>query len=146
MSGSDGPTAPARALPRHEARTRALQLLFAADVRGRPLGTAAEGAGEGADRLDAFTLTLIDTVVANAADIDRVIGDRARGWTLQRMPVVDRNVLRLGLAELLFLDEVPAAVAIDEAVELAKTLSTDDSPRFVNGILSAVARERGLVG
>ena len=133
-------------LPRREARTRALELLFAADLRGQPLASAGHGALEGEDRLDAFTRQLLAAVADNLLDLDRRISERSRGWSLERMPGVDRAVLRLGLAEMLYVDEVPAAVAIDEAVELAKTLSTDDSPRFVNGLLAAVAKDEGLLG
>jgi len=84
-----------------------------------------------------YTVTLVEGVTAHRDEIDRLISEHAEGWTLARMPAVDRAVLRLGLYELLWSD-VPAAVAIDEAVELAKTLSTEDSPRFVNGVLGRV--------
>ena len=132
-----------RSMSRTEARTKALEVLFAADLRGVPAGTLLEDPEGG--WVDDFTRTLVTTVADNRYDIDQLIGERAEGWTLDRMPGVDRNVLRLGLAELLYIDEVPPAVAIDEAVELAKSLSTDSSPRFVNGILAAVARDRDLL-
>ncbi len=127
---------------RSEARTRALELLFAADLRGVPVADLLASPDMG--WIDDFTRLLVDTVAEHAESIDELITTQARGWTLERMPLVDRNVLRLGLAELLHVDEVPPKVAIDEAVELAKTLSTDSSPRFVNGILAAVARDRDL--
>jgi N utilization substance protein B len=85
-----------------------------------------------------YTVRLLEGVVANRARIDELITEHAEGWSLARMPVVDRAVLRLGLYELLFCDDVPDVVAIDEAVELAKNLSTDDSPRFVNGVLGRI--------
>ncbi|HUG85242.1 MAG TPA: transcription antitermination factor NusB [Euzebya sp.] len=133
-------TAPQR-ITRTEARTRALEILFAADVRdGDPAMLLAEGGAS-----DAFTEVLVDVVIQNRMTIDELITAQAEGWTLDRMPAVDRNVLRLGLAEMLYVDEVPAKVAIDEAVELAKALSTDSSPRFVNGVLAAIARDRGLL-
>lgn len=88
-----------------------------------------------------YTVTLVRGVVEHRDEIDRVIAEHAEGWTLPRMPAVDRAVLRLGVYELLFGD-VPAAVAINEAVELAKTLSTDDSPRFVNGVLASALAVR----
>ena len=89
--------------------------------------------------INEYTVTLVQGVVAHQQDIDRMLAEQARGLTLARMPTVDRAVLRLGLFELLFSDEVDDAVAIDEAIELARTLSTDDSPRFVNGVLGAIA-------
>ena len=130
-------------LSRTEARTRALELLFAADLRGVAVADLLEARETG--WVDGFTRLLVETVAEHAEAIDALIGTHARGWTLDRMPLVDRNVLRLGLAELLHVDQVPPKVAIDEAVELAKTLSTDSSPRFVNGILAAVARDRDLI-
>ena len=86
-----------------------------------------------------YTVALVHGVAEHAEDIDRLLADQAHGWTLMRMPAVDRAVLRLGTFELLFSDEVDDAVAIDEAIELVKLLSTDDSPRFVNGVLGALA-------
>ncbi len=128
-------------LTRREARTRALELLFAADVRDALVSTLMDDEGW----VDAFTRVLVETVTEHRAALDQLISDRADGWTIERMPAVDRNVLRLGLAEMLHVEDVPPKVAIDEAVELAKHLSTDASPRFVNGVLAAIARERGLL-
>ncbi|WP_116715695.1 transcription antitermination factor NusB [Euzebya tangerina] len=131
-----------RALPRRDARAAALEVLFAADVRDR---SAEALLGDDGSFVDDFTRYLVEVVVHYRAQIDALIEEWADGWTLDRMPVVDRNVLRLGMAEMLHIEEVPAKVAIDEAVELAKSLSTDSSPRFVNGVLAAVARDRSLV-
>jgi N utilization substance protein B len=83
-----------------------------------------------------YAATAVEGVVANRERIDELLATYAQGWTLERMPAVDRAVLRLGAWELLFNDDVPDAVAIDEAVELARSLSTDDSPGFVNGLLA----------
>lgn len=80
-------------------------------------------------------MELVEGVDAHRAEIDELIGAVARGWTIERMPVVDRNVLRIGAYELLWRDDVPDKVAIDEAVELAKELSTEGSSAFVNGVL-----------
>jgi N utilization substance protein B len=74
--------------------------------------------------------------------IDEIVSAHAEGWTMARMPGVDRAVLRLGVYELLWREDIPDAVAIDEAVDLVKSLSTDESPRFVNGVLGRVLRER----
>jgi N utilization substance protein B len=80
-------------------------------------------------------------VTGNLDRIDELLGEHAEGWAVERMPPVDRAVLRLALYELLWRPDVPPAVAIDEAVELAKSLSTEESPRFVNGVLARVLRE-----
>lgn len=89
--------------------------------------------------VDDYTVSLVSGVVRHRTRIDELIVDHAEGWTLSRMPLVDRAVLRLGFFELLWGTDVPPAVAIDEAVQLAKSLSTDDSPRFVNGVLGRLA-------
>jgi len=130
-------------------RLAALRVLYAADVRGVPvlevldeaLGRAGDVDGEleGAS-LDAFAVTLVRGVAATVDDLDARIGRSARGWRLERMPVVDRNVLRLAVHELLT-EPTPVPVVLDEAVRLASELSTDDSGRYVNGVLAAVARE-----
>jgi N utilization substance protein B len=83
-----------------------------------------------------YAVTLVEGVHEHRTEIDRLLEEHAIGWTLPRMLPVDRNVLRLGAYELLFRDDVPDKVAIDEAVELAKTLSTEESPGFVNGLLA----------
>jgi len=122
---------------RREARKRALDLLYEADLKDRPLPQILAAALAQED-LPEFTLELVRGVHRHRAEIDRIIEANARGWSLPRMPIIDRNLLRLGLFELLHTD-VPTAVAIDEAVELAKTLSTDNSGRFINGVLARVA-------
>jgi elongation factor P len=127
---------------RTKARKRALDVLFAADVRGdsavQALDTAIE---EGDGPTNEYTSTLVRGVVAEQARIDGLLSEHAQGWTLERMPAVDRNVLRLGVYELLFVDDVPPAVAVSEAVALVRDLSTDESPAFVNGVLGAVLRQ-----
>ncbi|HZE03353.1 MAG TPA: transcription antitermination factor NusB [Pseudonocardiaceae bacterium] len=126
---------------RSKARKRAVDILFESDLRGMdPMALLAErvGAPELAPVND-YTISLVQGVVEHADDIDRLLAEQAHGWLLARMPAVDRAVLRLGVFELLFSAEVDDAVAIDEAIELAKLLSTDDSPRFVNGVLGALA-------
>ncbi|MGA9311678.1 MAG: transcription antitermination factor NusB [Pseudonocardiaceae bacterium] len=126
---------------RSKARKRAVDILFESDLRGLdPMALLAErvGAPELAP-VNEYTISLVHGVVEHADDIDRLLAEQAHGWSLARMPAVDRAVLRLGVFELLFSAEVDDAVAIDEAIELAKLLSTDDSPRFVNGVLGALA-------
>ena len=90
---------------------------------------------------DPMAVELVEGVVANEDRIDDLIAAKLRGWTLERLPVIDRTVLRIACFELLERPDVPTAVVIDEAVELAKSFSTDDSGRYVNGVLSAIARD-----
>lgn len=120
-------------------------MLFQADVRGVDLAeiVAAEAkraAGE-PDRMGSwlYAREIVDGVSDHREEIDELIASYAQGWTIDRMPNVDRALLRLSAWEILHNDEVPAAVAIDEAVELAKEYSTDDSGRFVNGVLGRIA-------
>jgi N utilization substance protein B len=92
-----------------------------------------------------YTVELVEGVQEHRPRIDEILAQYAEGWTVDRMPDVDRAVLRLGVYELLWREDVPDAVAIDEAVELAKTLSTDESPRFVNGVLGRVLKDRAAL-
>lgn len=89
--------------------------------------------------LPEYTIEIVEGVAARLAAIDEALSTYSQGWTLDRMPAVDRSILRVGTWELLYNDDVPDAVAIDEAVELARDLSTDDSPTFVNGLLGRLA-------
>lgn len=120
-------------------------MLFQADVREEPIlgivrAEAERAAGE-PDRAASwlYAREIVDGVTDHRDEIDELIMSYAQGWTLERMPNVDRALLRLAAWEILFNDEVPAAVAIDEAVELAKEYSTEDSSRFVNGVLGRIA-------
>jgi N utilization substance protein B len=124
---------------RSKARKRALDILFEGDQRGAdPVGILAERVAGASPPVAEYAAELVEGVVAHRARIDEILASYAEGWTLDRMPAVDRAVLRLGVYELLWRDDVPDAVAIDEAVELAKSLSTDESPRFVNGLLGRI--------
>lgn len=128
---------------RSKARKRALDLIFAAEARGTEVGAFFDDQVAGGDApANEYTVTLVRGVAERLARIDEIIGQYAEGWTLDRMPAVDRNVLRLGVYELLWVDDVPDAVAISEAVNLVGELSTDESPAFVNGVLGRVARDR----
>jgi N utilization substance protein B len=123
---------------RSKARKRALDILFEADQRGLdPLTLIADRLARGNEGavLPEYSITLVEGVMKESERIDELLATYSHGWTIDRMPAVDRAVLRLGTWELLFNDDVPDAVAIDEAVELARLLSTDDSPGFVNGLL-----------
>ena len=95
---------------------------------------------------DPMAVELVRGVDARREEIDGLVAAQSRGWTLDRMPVLDRTVMEIATYELLARDEVPTAVAIDEAVELAKRYSTDDSGRFVNGVLSAIAKKVRTAG
>jgi N utilization substance protein B len=127
---------------RTKARKRALDLLFEAEQRGvDPADLLRErlAAPVTEHPLPELTATLVSGVVERRAQLDELITTYAQGWTLQRMPAVDRAILRLGAFEVLFSEDVPEPVAISEWVGLATELSTDDSPRFVNGLLARLA-------
>ena len=138
------PEAPKAQMPtRRKARKRALDVLYEADIRDLPpsqvLRSYLERIGPPRpDHLD-YAIGLIEGVAEHLDQIDELIGSYAEGWTLERMPVVDRNLARSAVFELLYVPEIDDPVAITEAVELAETLSTDDSPRFLNGILGRIA-------
>jgi N utilization substance protein B len=123
--------------PRHQARERALTL-YEADLKG---GRPVDILEELAVTPDAYTSALVRSVEARSREIDDLVDGAAIGWDLDRMAVVDRNVLRLAVAELLDFPDVPTAVILNEAVELASAYSTDDSGRFVNGILATLAAQ-----
>ena len=125
---------------RSKARKRALDLLFEAELRGEPvLELLAERSAAKADEsppVPEYAAELVRGVAAHRDRIDELLSAHAEGWTLDRMPAVDRNLLRIGAYELLWSSDVPDGVAINEAVQLAKDLSTDGSPAFVNGLLA----------
>ncbi len=126
------------AAPRHQQRERALSLLYEAELKGESPLAVADGLPVPPDP---YVRTLMAHTVATREEADRRIGGASVGWPLERMAVIDRLVLRLAVAELLDPDGPPTAVVIDEAVELAKTYSTDESGRFVNGILASIAAD-----
>ncbi len=128
---------------RSKARKRAVDVLYESDVREvNPLWTLAERVKLADPPLNDYTVELVEGVQAHRPRLDEILAEYAEGWTIARMPGVDRAVLRLGLYELLWRSDVPAAVVIDEAVELVKSLSTDESPRFVNGVLARVLHDK----
>ena len=120
---------------RTDARERALILLYEAESKGI---APAEVLAAQISPADELTTLLVRGVETNQARLDEAIAAHSKGWTLQRMPTIDRNVLRIAGFELLSRPDVPVAVVLDEAIELAKRFSTDDSGRFVNGVLSAL--------
>lgn len=132
---------------RSKARKRALDILFASELRSEDPVVALERAIEaGEGPTNAYTDTLVRGVVEHLERIDEVLSTYSKGWTLARMPAVDRNVLRIGVYELLWGDDdVPATVAVSEALHLVQDLSTDDSPAFVNGLLGSIQRDRSTL-
>ncbi len=138
----DKPAKPVKG--RHQARKRAVDLLFEAEARGLSpvevvdVRTALAEAKPEVAALNPYTVAVARGVGEHAAHIDDMITSHLQGWTLDRLPAVDRAVLRVAVWELLYSDDVPEPVAVDEAVELAKELSTDESPGFINGVLGQV--------
>ena len=128
---------------RTRARKRALDLLFASELRDEDAVEALERAvAEGEGPTNDYTAYLVRGVVEHRSRIDALLEAHSQDWTLARMPAVDRNVLRIGLFEMLYADDVPDPVAITEAVGLVRDLSTEDSPGFVNGVLGALLRNK----
>ena len=122
---------------RTKARKRALDVLFEADQRGLDaVSVLAERVRRADPPVPEYAVEIVEGVTAHRERIDELLATYAQGWTVDRMPGVDRALLRLSAWELLYNDDVPDAVAIDEAVELARSLSTDESPAFVNGLLA----------
>jgi N utilization substance protein B len=124
---------------RGKARKKALDILYEADLRGVPAVEVLDSRNDNDQApTNPYTTELVWGVVEHASRIDDLLSTYAQGWTLDRMPAVDRNVLRIGVYELLWADDVPDAVAISEAVSLVQTLSTDESASFVNGLLARI--------
>jgi len=122
---------------RAKARKRALEVLYEADLRGMgALDVLVERVRRDEAPHNPYTVDLVEGVVGHRDRIDELLSTYSVGWTLDRMPAVDRNILRLGTYELLWAEDVPDAVAVSEAVALARELSTDESPTFVNGLLA----------
>ena len=125
---------------RSKARKRAVDILYEADLRGRDrIELLRERVAEDTTPpVNEHTVRLVEGVAEHSARIDELIARHAHGWSLERLPDVDRAILRMAVFELLWVEDVPDAVVLDEAVSLAKALSTDDSPAYVNGVLGAV--------
>jgi transcription antitermination protein NusB len=132
---------------RSKARKRALEILFEADQRGAPAtDVLAERVARADPPVNDHTSRLVTGVADSRERIDALIATYARDWELDRMPAVDRALLRMAVFELLYVDDVPVPVVIDEAVELAKSLSTDESPAFVNGVLGRISADHPRAG
>lgn len=122
---------------RSKARKRALDVLYEAELRGEPVLDLLEQRAAGASPpVSPYAAALVRGVQRHRQRIDELLAAHAKDWTLDRMPAVDRNILRIGAYELLWASDVPDGVAVSEAVQLARSLSTDASPAFVNGLLA----------
>jgi N utilization substance protein B len=131
---------------RTKSRKRALDVLYAAEMRGQdPVAALDAAIADGEGPTNPHTETLVRGVTEHRARIDELLSTYSHGWTLDRMPAVDRTALRIGAYELLYVDDVPPAVAVTEAVALVRDLSTDDSPAFVNGVLGSMLRDRDSI-
>ena len=129
---------------RSKARKQALDLLYETDIRGTNLVetlVARDIPAEGPDArpIREYTKELVNGVSDNRRKIDELITTYAQGWDMDRLPAVDRNILRLGIYEILWSTDVPMSVAIDEALLLAKELSSDDSSKYIHGVLGRIA-------
>lgn len=121
---------------RGKARNRALDVLFEAEQRSVSAFDVIRSRREKTDQVvNPYTVEIVEGVLSQQATIDEFLETYSQGWSLERMPSVDRIILRIGTWELLYNDDVPDGVAVSEAVALAKTLSTDESPQFINGLL-----------
>ena len=128
---------------RREARERALELLYEAYAKG---ATVADVVSALVVPPDPYALALVEGVESRGDELDTLISRFAKGWTIERMPVMDRTLLRIAVFELVAEPDLPIAVVISEAVELAKRYSTEESGRFLNGVLSTIAAELGRGG
>lgn len=125
---------------RHQARERALQILFQYDIHGKPGVWLDEfwKPLKADEETKLFAERLVEGVLDKKKELDALIGKHATNWKVSRMPIVDRNILRAGVYELIWMDEVPAKVTMNEAIELAKSFGDDEASKFVNGILDKV--------
>ena len=128
---------------RRQSRERALQILFQWDIHGKAGAWLEDFWVQHPAEPDvkSFAEELVEGVVTHRAELDKLIGAHATNWKVSRMPIVDRNILRAALFELLFLGDVPAKVTVNEAIELAKRFADDETKKFVNGILDKVLKE-----
>lgn len=129
---------------RSKARKQALDLLYESDIRGSNLAQTLAArdiaeAGTDARPIREYARELVNGIAENRRKIDELITTYAQGWDMDRLPAVDRNILRLGIYEILWLKDLPTSIAIDEALTLAKELSSDDSSKYIHGVLGRIA-------
>jgi transcription antitermination protein NusB len=130
---------------RREARITALKSLYLVDVCGLEPGESIDSVFDGKKShpdVDSFVKILVSGCLENIKEIDRLISENAENWSIDRMTSVDRNILRIGIFEILKMDDIPINVIINEAIEIAKDYSSDASSKFVNGILDKIQKER----
>ncbi len=141
----DGAFPGERMQERTRARLQALQILYQSDITGESVTSILQSGSYSVQdgELSEFCRSLVLGVEANMGAVDEVIGSTSKHWTVLRMPVVDRNILRLATYEIVHLDAIPVSVSINEAVEMAKTYGGEDSSRFVNGVLGRIAETGG---
>ena len=126
---------------RREARRLAIDVLYQADLTDRVPSEVLRDWRDAGHEIPVFARELVEGVADKMPDIDLQLEEHSEGWSVHRMPVLDRTILRVGVYELRWSDDIPTSVAINEAVEAANELSTDDSGRFINGVLGRIARE-----
>jgi len=129
---------------RREERRTAIDVLYQADITDASAAAVVAEWRSAGREVPAFTVELVEGVSGRLADIDLLLETHAEDWSVQRMAALDRTILRVGVYELLWDDDIPSSVAISEAVEAAAELSADDAKRFVNGVLGRIARDEGV--
>ena len=127
---------------RREARIKALEILYQNEITDEDIPDIIEVRKKDNKKNPEFSVTLVNGVIKNKNNIDKQIAYASDRWTLDRMPLVDRNVLRIACYEIIYEDKIPVSVSINEAVEIAKEYGTADSSKFVNGILGSIANEK----
>ncbi len=128
-------------MARREARKRALEILYQMEITGQSLIECEDNVKKAGKEIPEFTSKIVKGTFEHKQSINEQINIAADRWTLERMPLLDRNILRMAIYEILFEEDVPVSVAINEAVELAKVYGTPDSSKFVNGVLGNVAKK-----
>ena len=131
-------------MTRREERRTAIDVLYQADITDASAAAVVAEWRSAGREVPAFTVELVEGVSGRLADIDLLLETHAEDWSVQRMAALDRTILRVGVYELLWDDDIPSSVAISEAVEAAAELSADDAKRFVNGVLGRIARDEGV--
>lgn len=130
-----------KGMARREARKRALEILYQIEITDAGLEEAVESLAKADREVPPFTVNIVKGIIENKDAIDEQIDAAAARWTLERMPLLDRNILRMAIYEILYEPDIPISVAINEAVELAKIYGTPDSSKFVNGVLGNIAKK-----
>ncbi|MBN2072958.1 MAG: transcription antitermination factor NusB [Actinobacteria bacterium] len=129
-------------LSRRNCREKAIILLYQKDLLGKSVEDILSGDSSIGREYDEFTLRLVKGVVKNIGNIDRIIKTVVENWSLERIAIIDRNIIRVAIYEMVYEEEIPLKVSVDEAIEISKTLGQkDDTPKFINGILGKVLND-----